>query len=86
MKGTQESPRGERWIISLLIAALSAVLWYLLLDTRSDLSIIRDNVIKNDLRLTTVETQLNNTIADVKELMGKFDRFEIRSLPNRSNN
>jgi hypothetical protein len=85
MKVAQESPRGERWIISLLIAALSAVLWYLLLDTRSDMSTLRDSVIKNDLRLTTVETQLNNTIADVKSLMGKFDRFEIRSMPNRSN-
>ena len=78
-KKESKSTSMERYIISLLIAALSAVLWYLLLDTRQDLTALRDLVYANNIKITSMEIQLQNVIFDVKEL--KEWKFELRRFP-----
>lgn len=41
----------EKWIISMLLAAISGILWWLLLDTRADLTMLRVRVFENQLAI-----------------------------------
>ena len=58
----------EGWIISVLLAALSAVLWYLLLDTRKDLSDLRTTLIANTSRIATLEIKVDTHSNDIRDL------------------
>lgn len=57
----------ERYIISILVASLAAVLWYLLLETRQDMATIstRLNLLQNELGILT--NQVSNNTREIKE-------------------
>ncbi len=71
---SSELPK-DRWMISLLLAALSAVLWFLLLDTRKEVSNIRDNQQVSMTRLATQELKVETLQSENKEM-----RIELRLL------
>ena len=49
----------DRWMIGGLVGALSVILWWMLLDLRSDLRQLTNTVSTNGNRITTVESRLS---------------------------
>lgn len=64
----------ERYIISILVASLAAVLWYLLLETRQDMATLstRLNGLQNELGILT--NQVSNNTREIKD-----DRDDMRT-------
>ena len=68
----------DRLIIGGLVSALSVILWWMLLDVRSDLRNLTNTVSINGNRITTVESRLSAIEAAHIEL--KLDLKEHRSF------
>ena len=49
----------DRWIIGGLVGALSVILWWIMMDLRSDLRQLTNTVSTNGNRITTVESRLS---------------------------
>ena len=68
----------DRWIIGGLVGALSMILWWMLLDVRSDLKNLTNTVSINGNRITTIESRLSAIEAAHTEL--KLDLKEHRAF------
>ena len=68
----------DRWIIGGLVGALSVILWWIMLDLRSDLRQLTNTVSTNGNRITTVESRLSAIEAAHADL--KVDLKEHRAF------
>ena len=68
----------DRLIIGGLISALSVILWWMLLDAKTDLRVLTNTVSTNGNRISTIESRLSAIEAAHIEL--KADLKEHRSF------
>ena len=83
-------PTTDRWIMGLLLMALSAVLWFVILDTRETQRLLAVTVHVNSGRISSVEARVSsvetaNTEIKVDLKEHRYRTEEVPNSPNRKN-
>ena len=79
-------PTTDRWVMGLLLMALSAVLWFVILDTREAVRLVAVTVHVNSGRISSMEARvaaIEMMHAEIKSDL-KEHRYRTEEQPNRN--
>jgi len=79
-------PTNERWIMGLLLMALSAVLWFVILDTREAVRLVASTVHVNSGRLSSMEARVAAIELMHAELKSDLKEHRYRTEPQSNGN
>jgi len=80
-------PTTDRWVMGLLLMALSAVLWFVILDTREAVRLVASTVHVNSGRISSMESRVASVEVAHTELKVdlKEHRYRTEEQPNSPN-
>ena len=74
-------PTTDRWVMGMLLMALSAVLWFVILDTREALRVVVSTVHVNSGRISSMEARVASVEAAHSELKVDLKEHRYRTEP-----
>jgi len=79
-------PTTDRWVMGLLLMALSAVLWFVILDTREALRVVVSTVHVNSGRISSMEARVAAIEMMHAELKSDLKEHRYRTEPQPNGN